>query len=76
MSEPTAFVLNTVDAVDLVHRALRKLEVMTDRGQADEAVSLSIDSILSQAVYQLRNKHIVFAPEQKMDYDTLVKFVS
>lgn len=76
MTEPTAFILNTVDAVDLVHRALRKLERMQDEGQSDETVSVSIDSILSQAVYQLRNRHIVFAPEQKLDYDTLVKFVS
>lgn len=76
MTESAAFVLNTVDAVDLVHRALRKLEKLTDEGQSDDDVRLSIDSLLSQTVYQLRNKHIVFAPEQRVSYDTLVKFVS
>lgn len=68
-----AFVLSPVDAVDLVHRALRKLE---KTGQSDREVSLSIDSILSQTVFQLRNRAIVFAPEQQEAYDTLVKFVS
>lgn len=76
MTEPTAFVLNTMDAVDLVYRALRKLEKLEDAGQTDDAVRLSVDSMLSQTVYQLRNKHIVFAPVQRIDYDNLVKFVS
>lgn len=76
MSEPTAFVLNTVDAVDMLHRAFRKLERMADEGQADEDVSLSVNSIMSQVVFQFRNKHVIFAATQKMDYDTLVKFIS
>lgn len=74
MSEPTAFVLNMMDAVDLVYRALRKLE--RESGQPDDAVSLSVDSIMSQTIYQFRNKAVVFAPEQRIHYDTLVKFVS
>lgn len=73
MSEPTPFILTPVDAVDLVYRALRKLE---RTGQADSDVSLSIDSILSQTVFQLRNRAVVFTPVQNEAYDTLVKFVS
>lgn len=73
MSEPAAFVLSPVDAVDLVYRALRKME---KTGQPDSDVSMSVDSILSQTVFQLRNRAVVFTPVQNDAYDTLVKFVS
>ena len=73
MSEAAPFVLTPVDAVDLVYRVLRKLE---RTGQSDEDVSLSVDSILSQTVFQLRTRAVVFTPAQVEAYDTLVKFVS
>jgi len=72
MNEPTAFVLSPVDAVDLVHRALRKMENTGDR---PDYVSQCVDSILSSTVFQLRNRAVVFAPEQRDAYDTLLKFV-
>lgn len=67
------FILSPVDAVDLVHRALRKLE---REGQSDEEVAMSVDSILSQTVFQLRNKYVVFTSEQRSAYDTLNEYVS
>ena len=68
--EPTAFVLTPVDAVDLVHRALRKLEKHPDADVSD-----AVDSLLSQTVYQLRNRVVVFTAEQRQAYDTLRTFV-
>lgn len=72
MNEPTAFVLSPVDAVDLVHRAIRKMEYI---GEHPEHVCNCVDSIISSTVYQLRNRAVVFAPEQRDAYDTLLKFV-
>ncbi len=68
--EPTAFVLTPVDAVDLVHRALRRLDKHPDTDVSD-----AIDSILSQTVFQLRSRVIVFTAEQRQAYDTLRAFV-
>lgn len=70
MSRDTAFVLNPVDAVDLVYRSIRKLEV-----KPDDHVQDCVDSILSQTVFQLRSQAVVFQPEQWQAYNTLRRYV-
>lgn len=76
MTDGQPFSLNVLDAVDLIHRALRKLEKLDDAEQPDEHVMSCVDSILSMTIHQFRNKYIQYRPEQRGDYDTLVKFVS
>lgn len=71
MSRPTAFVLSPVDAVDLVHRALMKLQ-----SKPDDEVAACVDTILSQTVYQLRNRVVRFEPEQRDAYTQLLQYVT
>lgn len=71
MSTPTAFVLSPVDAVDLVHRALMKLQAYPD-----DEIKACADSMLSQTVYQLRNRAVRFDPEQRDAYTKLLNYVS
>lgn len=70
-----SFLLTPVDAVELIHRALRKLEDV-EGGQRNEDVRNSVDTILSATVYQLRNRVVVFDGRCRPAYDNLTEFVN
>ena len=73
---PTPFVLNPVDAVDLVHRASMALLARGDAADGLDDVRDAIDSILSRTVFQLREMAVVFRPEQRVHYDRLRAFLA
>jgi hypothetical protein len=69
MSAP--FMLNPVDAVDLVHRAIHKARRFED---TPEDVRDAIDTMLSATVFRLRDRFITFPGDCRPAYDLLTEY--